>query len=480
MRIVLPYLWLAVAACGGTKGPQLADAGTEGEGEAEGEDGGGGDACALVRCPPNQVCEAGACVRADPCAGVQCPEEDTVCSAGSCVSALVDEDHDGSPAADDCDDHDPDVEAGTSAPCSTECGDGTSTCQDATWQPCTAPTECDCTEGQTRQVDCGRCGTTTQSCGDDLRWGAAGACAGEGECSAGATEVEPCPVGGDCASRQRTCSVDCDWGAFGPCTSQTECDEGEEESRACGDCGSQTRDCSAQCLWGAYGACEDEGTCAPNDSEARGCGRCGTQSRTCDGSCAWGNWGVCGGEGVCDPGAVETTACGNCGTQTRTCNAGCGWGAWGACNGQGPCAPGSGETVACGGCGQQSRTCNFGCQWDPFGACNDPCGGPTLVGQFMVSSGPAWATNPPTYTCREACALLFGGTFDQYQCSTQAGAIDHLAYEDGWGDTTHCVAGGAVDEDYELSDTYDCGAVACSFSAYVNDHACNLTNYCWR
>jgi hypothetical protein len=108
--------------------------------------------------------------------------------------------------------------------------------------------------------------------------------------------------------------------------------------------------------------------------------------------------------------------------------------------------------------------------------------GLTLVGQYVVNTGPLWSGNPPCYTCQEACALLFGGAVASYACSTQMGVIDHMASADGWGDTTHCVStGGApVPDTFKVNTAYNCGVMSCSFSAYVNDHGCTSTNYCFR
>lgn len=42
----------------------------------------------------------------------------------------------------------------------------------------------------------------------------------------------------------------------------------------------------------------------------------------------------------------------------------------------------------------------------------------TYFGSFFVSAGPSWATSPPTYTCQQACALLFGGVYTNWAGST--------------------------------------------------------------
>ena len=100
-----------------------------------------------------------------------------------------------------------------------------------------------------------------------------------------------------------------------------------------------------------------------------------------------------------------------------------------------------------------------------------------LAGSFAVSDGPPWASDPPTYSCVEACAEVFGGTSDDWQCSTRADAANGMAYVDGWGDASSCDE--PVADDYKLGATYDCGEVGCSYSAYISDHACASRNYCW-
>jgi hypothetical protein len=101
------------------------------------------------------------------------------------------------------------------------------------------------------------------------------------------------------------------------------------------------------------------------------------------------------------------------------------------------------------------------------------------IGKFLIGDGPAWATNPPTYSCIEACALLFGGVSTDYHCSTKPMVEDFQAFVSGWGDSTYCTT--PVAEDFKKSANYDCGAVGCSYSAYVADH-CTFgeTNYCWK
>lgn len=229
---------------------------------------------------PVSSCDGGAC--SDPCDSVDC-EPDERCADGQCVSLDHDVDGDGYPAASDCDDDDPSVVPGSTRPCETECGTGTETCSEGSWQACTAPTECECVPGDERPEPCGRCGSVTRSCGQDGRWGGAGACSGEGECMFG-----------------------------------------DSQEQTCGSCGQQIRFCAANCVWGDWGGCVEGGECVPGVIDSRSCGRCGTQGRTCGDDCAWGAWGECIGEaGVCAPGAEEACEA-NCGQ--RTCSDDCTWG----------------------------------------------------------------------------------------------------------------------------------------------------------
>ena len=101
------------------------------------------------------------------------------------------------------------------------------------------------------------------------------------------------------------------------------------------------------------------------------------------------------------------------------------------------------------------------------------------VGSYLVGDGPAYDTNPPVATCLEACAQLFGGAAADYSCSTSATEVDHQAWLDGWGDPWSFCTDVPGPENFSAGTTYDCGEAGCSYSAYVNDHTCMMTNYCW-
>ncbi|MBI2893689.1 MAG: hypothetical protein HYY06_09070 [Deltaproteobacteria bacterium] len=240
----------------------------------------GADASCNVECLPPATCARGVC--SDTCDGVDC-DPDERCSDGQCVSIDLDDDGDGFSVSSDCDDHDASVIPGSMVPCESECGSGTRTCEDGSWQPCTAPTDCECVPGDTRDEACGRCGSSTRPCGEDGRWGAAGECAGEGECLPGGQQTEACA---GCGQRARTCSAGCTWGAWGDCVAGGECVSGVIENRACGQCGTQGRLCGANCVWGDWGVCANEhGDCTPGDSQPceAGCGL-----RVCGADCEWG------------------------------------------------------------------------------------------------------------------------------------------------------------------------------------------------
>ena len=95
--------------------------------------------------------------------------------------------------------------------------------------------------------------------------------------------------------------------------------------------------------------------------------------------------------------------------------------------------------------------------------------------------GPAWGTDPPVQNCLETCAILFGGVDTDYSCSTDKAILNYSSFVDGWADSTFCVVPVAQDFKKEQAGNpgYNCGAFQCSYSAYVFDHGCASTNYCW-
>jgi cysteine-rich repeat protein len=103
-----------------------------------------------------------------------------------------------------------------------------------------------------------------------------------------------------------------------------------------------------------------------------------------------------------------------------------------------------------------------------------------LVGSYNVNSGPAWGGNPPTYTCKEACALLYGGQAGQYTCSVTNQAPTGQAYMSGYADGQYCTNPNS--DNFKLNVNYNCGVFGCSYSAYVNDNCYQGTsiNYCWK
>ncbi|MFT4627021.1 MAG: hypothetical protein ACI8PZ_005702 [Myxococcota bacterium] len=107
----------------------------------------------------------------------------------------------------------------------------------------------------------------------------------------------------------------------------------------------------------------------------------------------------------------------------------------------------------------------------------------TYVGSFLVDDGPGWMTSPPTLSCAEACAELFGGTADTYKCSIDASldpeTITRTAWVSEYGSADHCMSGGDPLGDTEkncaLYDTSGCQ------SAYIQDNCYDGSeNHCWR
>src|SRR5262245_33917267 len=92
------------------------------------------------------------------------------------------------------------------------------------------------------------------------------------------------------------------------------------------------------------------------------------------------------------------------------------------------------------------------------------------VGSFRVLDGPEWDFDPPTYSCVEACAQVFGGAAADYSCSTSPDSLDHMAFVDGYADPMACQT--PVAETFKVAANYNCGedgVAGCSYSAYVAD-----------
>lgn len=166
------------------------------------------------------------------------------------ASNETDEDGDGYPASQDCDDHDPNMYPGVLEACFSECNEGVHGCRsDGTFSPCTADTSCACdTPGLTRIVPCGRCGQGSQRCEASGTWSLPTDCQGEGDCLPGALEDVTCEFCGGTGSR--LCGDQCQWlpveGCNGECLpgdirrGATECSQVYE---------AQEETCSEQCEW---------------------------------------------------------------------------------------------------------------------------------------------------------------------------------------------------------------------------------------
>lgn len=122
-----------------------------------------------------------------------------------------------------------------------------------------------------------------------------------------------------------------------------------------------------------------------------------------------------------------------------------------------------------------------------------PASAQVYVGKYSVEDGAPWATNPVCYTPQEAAALLFGGVASDYAISTKGddpALIDHMGWEDGWGNTSHCMDDGGnlgtpVAEDFKVGANYDPvhpnPPSPTTFSAYVHDHGDSTSiNYVFR
>lgn len=325
------------------------------------------------------------------------------CADGGCGPR--DDDGDGVATDVDCDDADPTVGRMAERACESACASGLERCADGSWADCDAPTDCSCTSGDTRDLDCARCGTRRQRC-DAGSWVDDGGCAGQGPCGPGdvESEEEACGAcGSGSRSRSRTCSASCAWEAWSDwsaCGGETGCTPGETdtETEACGGCGegtrSRSRTCAAGCDWGGWSdwsTCSATSACTPGDTdtESQSCGCGGTQSRsrTCTASCAWGawsGWGPCtggGSTGECVPGSADVQTDGSCGacgggtrTRSRTCSvSSCEWGSWSSwsmCIGDTSCHHDGRDYCPCEGGG--TWTCCMDGTWSNSGCAGCP------------------------------------------------------------------------------------------------------------
>jgi hypothetical protein len=324
-----------------------------------------------------------------------------------------------------------------------------------------------CVDTQTDRANCGGC---------DIDCGAARVCQ-RGMCA--------CPMG----------TTMCGAGCVNTMT----------DSMNCGACGSA---CPANhmCVAGACRLnCPMPGSicvsgavmsCVNLQTDPSNCGACATACRVpnATSACAGGQCtvGMCNaGFGNCDNNAAngcEATLdslanCGACGMACPPVANGSPACTGGACNVN--CNPGFANCD-----GNVGNGCEVNVQSDAAncGACGNRCAagqacvaggcraGNMLVGQYNVSSGPAWGSNPPTYTCQEACALLFGGAPGSYQCSISNAMITRTANTSIWGVAGCAIVGDTV----KRAATYNCGAANCSQSAYVADNCSPGTNFCFR
>lgn len=241
----------------------------------------------------------------------------------------LDDDDDGALDVDDCEPLNPEVHPealeicdqvdndcdgeldGITRPCSTECGDGESRCDDGVWGRCSSPDPIQCTDYTT-------CGTVTL-CADQCPDAPAEVCNGlDDDCSGAADEPFECVVG-------------------------------SRSSQACGNCGTRTRVCSATCRWES-GPCHGQGPCSPGQQTSAGCGN-ECQMKTCTSSCQWPS-GSCSGCQGC--GNVTTCYSNWCPDGYHAigyrCNSGCGQ--FIDCPNSSICAPN---------CGESFNTCDGWC-----------------------------------------------------------------------------------------------------------------------
>lgn len=262
----------------------------------------------------------------------------------------------------------------------------------------------------------------------------------------------------------------------------------------CGACGHICPEAAPACMAGtcidpcpAEGKVDCGGVCASTMMDPANCGTCGTVCPSSTPACVGGHCSTCGaGQLACADGCASImTDPAHCGTCNNACTSNqiCSMGACSTCaSGEvacdNACTSTQTDPMNCGACGTVCPASMSACV---SGSCACPITGVdglchTLAGSYLVQSGPLWNSGAPTYSCVQACALLFGGAASQYSCSTQSTTVNQRANESCWGEGCSTQS-----ESYSLNTVYTCTNTTsgCACSAYVNDSACG-TNYCFR
>ncbi len=122
---------------------------------------------------------------------------------------------------------------------------------------------------------------------------------------------------------------------------------------------------------------------------------------------------------------------------------------------------------------------------------------PVYVGSFNVFDGSSWQVAPEPLSAREAAALNFGGSFNDYAISvvnsSDAATITHTAWLDGYADDQYLITPASEDfvmkplsgkyDDYPAYSAFVCDHADCvadGFSANAGWSGLNYTNYVWR
>lgn len=297
---------------------------------------------------------------------------------------------------------------------------------------------------------------------------------------------------GSCSGSLTSCSGACvdtesDPAHCGDCATVCGATEVCSGGSCMAECPGSTKKCGAACVDTATSAAHCGACDAPCPDVANAGETCAAS--TCGFTCDMG-FGDCNGvasDGCETPTTADPLHCGSCSGVCGVVPNGAPGCASSMC-GVGACNPGFGDCdmLVANGCEVDTNTTFAHC-----GTCNHACVGtqtcvggtcmnaPVLVGQYTLGAGPAWGTNPPTQTCQEACAIIFGGAAAQYSCSITPASVTHTAWVDGYADLSHCQGNTPVAENYKANTSYNCGSFGCSYSAWVTDNCPSSVNYCF-
>ena len=99
----------------------------------------------------------------------------------------------------------------------------------------------------------------------------------------------------------------------------------------------------------------------------------------------------------------------------------------------------------------------------------------TYVGSYALGDGPSWNEDPPTMSCVEVCAMVYGGDPDDYGCGIDSEEMTRTAFADSYASDAGCEE--PSPDTTKTPGNYDSTG---DRSAYVADNCPETMNYCYE